>query len=76
MRHIRNPQMELGEIRIEDIELDMKSRDDIPALLMGLRFLYSDETFRVRLFALMDEYMLPGIDRTVGARAWRCGGFW
>ena len=66
MRAIRNPQMELGEIRIEEIELDMKSRDDIPALLLGLQHLYSDETFRVRLFALMDEYMLPGIDRTVG----------
>ena len=66
MRTIRNPQMALGEIRIEDIELDWKSRDDIPALLLGLQFLYSDETFRVRLFALMDEYMLPGIDRTVG----------
>ena len=66
MRTIRNPQMALGEIRIEDIELDWKSRDDIPALLLGLQFLYSDETFRVRLFTLMDEYMLPGIDRQVG----------
>ena len=37
MRAIRNPQMELGEIRIEEIELDMKSRDDIPALLLGLQ---------------------------------------
>ena len=36
--------MELGEIR-EEIELDMKSRDDIPALLLGLQHLYSDETF-------------------------------
>ena len=66
MRNLRNPQMELGEIRIEDIELDLKSRDDIPALLLGLQFLYSDETFRGRLFALMDESMLPGIDRKVG----------
>ena len=66
MRNLRNPQMELGEIRFEDIEPALKSRDDIPALLPGLQFLYSDETFRGRLFALMNEYMLPGIDRTVG----------
>jgi len=66
MRAIRNPQMTLGEIPIEDIELDWKSRDDIPALLTGLQFLYSDETFRRRLFALMDASMLPGVDRTVG----------
>ena len=77
MRHIRTPQMELGEIRIEDIELDLKSRDDIPALLPGLQHLYSDETFRVRLFALMDEYMLPGIGRKVGRpgmEMWRIVG--
>ena len=66
MRQVRNPQMGLGEVRIEDIELDLKSRDDIPALLLGLQHLYRDEAFRVRLFALMNEYMLPGIDRTVG----------
>ena len=66
MRHIRNPQMELGEVRIEDIDLDLKSRDDIPALLIGLQHLYRDEAFRSRLFALMDEHILPGVDRTTG----------
>ncbi len=66
MRHVRNPQMELGEIRIEDIDLDLKSRDDIPALLQGLQHLYSDEDTRTRLFALLEEHVLPGVDRTVG----------
>ena len=28
MRKLRNPQLERGEVRIEDIELDIKSRDD------------------------------------------------
>ena len=37
MRNLRNPQLERGEVRIEDIELDIKSRDDIPALLIGLQ---------------------------------------
>ena len=66
MRQVRNPQMELGEVHIEDIELDLKSRDDIPALLLGLQHLYADEQFRARLFALLDEHILPGIDRKVG----------
>ena len=26
MRNLRNPQLERGEVRIEDIELDIKSR--------------------------------------------------
>ena len=42
MRHVRNPQMELGEIGIEDIWINLKSRDDIPALLLGLQHLYAD----------------------------------
>ena len=58
--------MTLGEVGIEDIPLDLKSRDDIPALLLGLQDLYSDETFRPRLFALLDEHILPGIDKSVG----------
>jgi hypothetical protein len=66
MRQVRNPQMKLGEICIEDIELDLKSRDDIPALLLGLQHLYADGHFRSRLFALLEEHILPGTDRTVG----------
>ena len=66
MRNLRNPQLERGEVRIEDIELDIKSRDDIPVLLIGLQHLYTQEALRDRLFALMDEHFLPGINRKVG----------
>ena len=66
MRNLRNPQLELGEVRIEDIKLNHKSRDDIPTLLIGLQYLYSQEALRDRLFALMEEFILPGINRKVG----------
>ena len=66
MRNLRNPQLKRGEVRIEDIELDIKSRDDIPVLLIGLQHLYTQEALRDRLFALMDEHFLPGINRKVG----------
>ena len=62
MKNPRKLQRELGEVRIEDIELDNKSRDDIPALLFGLQYLYSQDALRDRLFSLMDEYILPVID--------------
>ena len=51
MRNRRNPLLGRGEVCIEDIELDLKSLDDIPALLIGLRYLYSQEPLRERLFA-------------------------
>ncbi len=66
MRNTIDPQLEVGTLGIEDMELDHKSRDDIPALLIGLQHLYSSQDFRERLFALMEEHILPGIDRRVG----------
>ena len=66
MRNLRNPQLERGEVRIEDIKLNHKSRDDMPVLLGGLQYLYSQEASRDRLFALMDEFILPGINKKVG----------
>ncbi len=44
MRKTHDPQPELGEAGIESIELDLRSKNDIPALLIGLQHLYSDET--------------------------------
>ena len=66
MRNLRNPQLERGEVRIEDIKLNHKCRDDMPTLLSGLQHLYSQEASRDRLFALLDEFILPGINKKVG----------
>ena len=66
MRQTRTPQLALGEARIEDIKLDHKSRDDIPAVLLGLQHLYSHEETREKLFSLLEEHILPGTNRNVG----------
>ena len=66
MRKTHDPQPQLGQVGIEDIELDLRSRDDIPALPVGLQHPCSDEAFRGRLFALMDEHILPGVSRKTG----------
>ena len=51
MRNLRNSQLERGEVCIEDVELELKSRDDVPALLVGPQYLYSQEPLDERLFA-------------------------
>ena len=66
MRSIRNPRLERGEVRIEDIALDHKCRDDLIAILIGIKRLYLQEDLRERLFALLDKYILPGTNRKVG----------
>ncbi len=66
MRQVQHLQMEIGEVRIEDIELNPKSRDDIPALLAGLQHLYGDRSLRARLFELLEQHIAPGSDRGAG----------
>ena len=50
--------LETGEVRIEDVKLDTRSRDDIPTLLMGLQELYGDGESRARLFAKLEKQAL------------------
>ena len=58
--------MVLGEHGIQAVELNLKFRDVIQALLPGLQHLYADDRFRARLFALLEEHVPPGVLRKVG----------
>ena len=49
----------LKSVLIEEIGLDAKSRDVIPAFLIGLQTIYSNEALRTDLFGLLDEHILP-----------------
>jgi len=55
MRKVMDNQMKLGEIDISKIEFDLKSRDEIPQLLMGLQHIYCTPELRRRVFALLEE---------------------
>ena len=66
MRTVENTQMHFGEIAIAQIELDSKSRDDIPAVLKGLQHIYTNPPLRERVFALLLEQVRPGVDLKVG----------
>ena len=77
MRKLRNRQLERGEIRIEDIKLNLKSRDDVPALLFGLQYLYSQKALRDRLFCNHERvYPSRCQQKRWDVRASRCGTFW
>ena len=66
MREVQRRQFHLGQAAIGQIWIDPKSRDDIPAVLKGLQHIWGEEALRARLFALLDEHILPEADRTVG----------
>jgi len=58
MRTVFDPQMTFGQVDIADIQLDPKSRDDIPQLLRGLQHIHTDPELRKGVFAILGE-MLP-----------------
>ena len=57
MRTIIQPQMKLGETDIGAIYLDPKSRDDIPQLLRGLQYIYTEVALREKVFAILEEVL-------------------
>jgi IS5 family transposase len=61
MRQVINPQLQFGEVDIGAIELDPKSRDDIPQLLRGLQHIYTTPALRARVFAILAEIVPAGV---------------
>ncbi len=55
MRQLIESQMKLGDVAIEDIEFDLRSRDEIPKLLMGLQGIYCKTTVRNKIFTILEE---------------------
>ena len=62
----RETKLGLGSIRIEDIELDTKSRDDIPAVLLGLQAIYASADTREQLFKLLETKVVPTVRTDTG----------
>jgi hypothetical protein len=48
-------QMKLGEVNIADIEFDLRSRDEIPKLLMGLQYIWCTPEVREKVFEILEK---------------------
>jgi len=62
MRQVINPQLQFGERDISAIELDPKSRDDIPRILRGLQYIYTTTELCEEVFAILTEVLPEGED--------------
>jgi hypothetical protein len=62
MRTVIQPQLQFGETDIAAIVIDPKSRDDIPQLLRGLQYMYTEASLRQRVFAILEEVMPDRVD--------------
>ena len=54
-RAVQSKQMEFGEIDISKININTKSRDDIPAILLGLQYIYGNKDTRDIIFELLER---------------------
>lgn len=59
MRQTHNPQLKFGETTISEINIDITTRDDIPPLLLGLQYIYSNTKIREQVFSVLEETISP-----------------
>lgn len=59
MRVVQPQQTQLGELAIADINIDLKSRDEVAQLLRGLQHIYTNEVLRTEVFQLLEEHIQP-----------------
>jgi IS5 family transposase len=68
MRKIIEPQMRLGAVDISQIKFDLRSRDEIPKLLMGLQYIYCTREVKEEVFKILEGIIPDGTDRNNGRR--------
>jgi hypothetical protein len=66
MRVLQNQQMLIGEVDVSNVRFNLRSRDDIPKILRGLQHLYTTQSLRENIFALLEKNIAPSIDKTTG----------
>ena len=66
MRKVIEMQMKFGEVDIAKIKFDLRSRDEIPKLLMGLQEIYCNRNVRNQVFAVLRDIIPEGVDPNNG----------
>ncbi len=62
MRKVKEQQMKFGEVDIATVEFDLRSRDEIPKLLMGLQHIYCTPELREEVFKILEGIVSKDID--------------
>jgi hypothetical protein len=58
--------MQFGQVDISEISFDLRSRDEIPKLLMGLQYIYCTTEIRKQVFKILEEMVPEGTDTNNG----------
>lgn len=66
MRKVIENQLKIGQTDIPNIQIDIKCRDEIPQLLLGLQFLYSQKQVRHEVFQILKKITPKDVDADKG----------
>jgi hypothetical protein len=66
MRKTIDPQMKFDQVDISQIQFDLRSRDEIPKLLMGLQYIYCTPEIREEAFKILEQMIPRGTDANTG----------
>ena len=66
MRISDKKQQQIGDIPISAIEIDVQSRDDIPAVLYGLQHIHNNNEVLNKIFAILEEDCTTESSRETG----------
>ncbi len=66
MRKVIEQQMKLDETDVSQIKIDIKSRDEIPKLLIGLQYIYCNPELRKEVFNIIEEIVPDGVNTKNG----------
>ena len=66
MRIIKDAQLQFGEVDISTITFDLRSRDELPKLLMGLQHMYCTPELRSKVFKILEEMLPEGVNTKTG----------
>ena len=77
-RSVDERQMKLGAVPIAGININTKSRDDIPRILGGLQYIYVTRNIREGILNLLESRMLENVNMNTGRPGMACGrySFW
>ena len=66
LRKIIEPQMTFGQTPIDQIKIDMRARDEIPKLLLGLQHIYCVKELRQKVFDILETMIPDNVDSKNG----------
>ena len=66
MRKNFEPQLTFGQTPIDQIKIDMRARDEIPKLLLGLQHIYCNQELREKVFNVLKTMVPENVDSKNG----------